>query len=141
VLGLAALDSVVVGLWAWLRPGDVFGWLRLPEAAWDHPRDRLLLWAVQGPIALVYALFLVILIWRPDRHGSLALAPLLGRLLGCGVWLFVSVSPRAALPEGPGLLLAAHDGFWSLVLAAFLVVWWRLRFAPAARNDKQEDNQ
>jgi hypothetical protein len=125
VLGLAAVDSAVVGLWALLRPEDVFRWVQLPEVSGGVPGDRLSLWSLLGVIALVYSLFLGILIWQPARTGPLALAPLLGRLIGCGFWLFVLGSDRVELADGPCLLLAAHDAFWALMMAGFLMVWWR----------------
>src|SRR5262249_54339136 len=85
VLTVAALDGVVVGLWACLRPGDLFAWLQMPELPPEGPRDRLLLWAALGGINLVQAGFLAILVWRPGELGPLALAPLMGRLFGVGV--------------------------------------------------------
>jgi hypothetical protein len=125
MLGLAALDSIVVGAWAISRPSDVFLWLQLPELPPGTPKDRLLLWSILGAISLVYALFLVILICWPDRLGPLALPALVGRLIGCGVWLFAMGTDRVDLPKRPCLILAGHDLFWVLVLAAFLIIWWR----------------
>lgn len=133
MLSLAALDSVAIGLWAFLRPGDVFSWLRLPVVSWERPQDRLQLGAGLGLLGLAYALYLVILIWRPDRHGPLAIVPFFGRLIGVGMWLFVLASDRVEIASGPALLLAAHDGFWALVLAGFLTWWWR----TARREDDQ----
>ncbi len=126
LLALAALDSFAGGVWALARPGDLFEFLQVPAPA----DDARLLWSVLGAVGLVYGLFLVILITRPGRLGMLALAPLLGRLIGVGLWLFVLGSGRGPVPvEGTAvsayLLLAARDGAVAIILAAFLVLWWR----------------
>jgi hypothetical protein len=122
---LAALDQLGWGLWALLAPDGLLAFLRLPPLPVELPPDRLLLARVLGGLALAHVGFLAILLWRPERWGSFALVPLLGRALGTGLWLWVYGSDRLHVPAGPPLLLAAHDGVWLPVFAWFLIAWYR----------------
>jgi hypothetical protein len=120
---LAALDRAGWGLWALLRPDGVFALLRLPEAP---APDQLLLWKVLGGLALVHALFFVILLCWPEVCGPAVLVPMFGLMLGTGVWLWACGTERLVLPSRlPPLLLAAHDAVWLPPLAWFLVAWRR----------------
>jgi hypothetical protein len=123
----AAFDRAGWGLWALLWPDQVFGVLGLP----DTPQpDQLFLWKVLGGLALVYALVFAILVMRPEACGPVVLVPLLGLLLGTGVWLWAYGTERLLLPSRvPPLLLAAHDAVWLPPLLWFLVAWrrWRSR--------------
>jgi hypothetical protein len=122
---LAALDRSVWGCWALLRPDAVFVVLQQPEAPLP---DQLLLWKVLGGLALAHALVFVILLYRPEACGPLALVPLLGLALGTGLWLWAAGTERLTLPSRlPPLLLAAHEAVWLPPLAWFLFAWYRWR--------------
>ena len=128
---LAALDRLGWGLWAVLRSRDVFGLLHvtLPEGS---PPDQLLLWRLLGVLALADAVFLAILVWRPEACGSAVVVPLLGFALGTGLWLWVYGTARLQLPSRlPPLLLAAHEAVWLPGCVWFLVAWQRLQARTA----------
>ena len=122
LLLLAALDAAVSGAWAALRPGDLFALLRLPPTG-----DGLLLCRLLGLLYLTHAVFLPLAAFVPGC-GGLALAPLLGRLLACGAWLWL-LGSAGRVPASAGALLGllAHDAVWPPLLAAFL---WTLRPKP-----------
>src|SRR5437660_1664391 len=103
LLLLAALDSLAVGLWASLRPGDLFDLLRM-----EPPRDAIL-WECLGAVAVAHAVFLGMLVVWPEALGPLVLVPLIGRALSLGAWLFLLGTDRVSLPPTPLGLLAAHD--------------------------------
>jgi hypothetical protein len=124
LLGLVALDGIAFGLWALLRPGDLFQWFQLPDLPADGPRDRLLLWTLLGGLNVTQAALTALAAWRPVEWGSLALAPLIGRLLGCGVWLFLLGTDRIDVPDGPLVILTLHDAVGAAILAAFLIHFW-----------------
>jgi hypothetical protein len=131
LLLLAALDSLALGLWAVLRPQDLFALLLMPLS--DAAHDRLLLWRALGLLALAHAGLLAILVWRPEMDGPLVLVPLIGRALGAGLWLWVARAERLDLPSlTRPLLLAAHDAVWLPVFAGFLLIWCRWRRAAGA---------
>jgi hypothetical protein len=132
---LAALDRLGWGLWAVLRPGDMFGLLHIPLPE-GPPHDQLLLWKVLGVLALAHAAFLVILVGWPEAGGPAVLVPLLGFALGTGLWLWVAGTDRLTLPSRvPPLLLAAHDAVWLPGCAWFLVAWQRRQTkSPSARS-------
>jgi hypothetical protein len=122
---LAALDRAGWGLWALLLPDGLFTLLRWPEAPTP---DQLLLWRVLGGLALVHALFFVILLCWPEACAPVAVVPMIGLMLGTGVWLWVGASERLVLPwRAAPLLPGAHDVIWLLPLAWFLAAWQRWR--------------
>jgi hypothetical protein len=102
-------------------------WLGLPATAAEAPHDRELLLRLLGVLALVHSGVLVILVRWPEDLGPLALVPLLGRLIGVGLWLWVWATPRLHLAPGPPLLLALHDAVWLPGLVWFLFAWRRWR--------------
>jgi hypothetical protein len=134
LLWAAALDSFLFGLWAVLRPADLFRLLdvRLPDDPFylwqvhvgvlsrktmSSPRvsDAFLLWQLLGVLLLAHLVFLLLAALRPAARGGLALAPLLGRALLAGLWLWLLGTDRVSLPRAPLAGLLAHD---VLVLAA-----------------------
>jgi hypothetical protein len=139
LLLLAALDSLLFGLWAVLRPADLFRLLgvRLPDDAYSlwqvhlgvlsreamsspRVRDAFLLWQLLGLLLLVHFVFLLLAALRPASRGGLALAPLLGRALQAGLWLWLLGTDRVSLPARPLAVLLAHDGLVTAALAGFL---------------------
>jgi hypothetical protein len=151
LLLLAALDGLAGGLWALLWPQALFDFLgmaaRSDAGFWQlftrdlsAPRDAGL-WQVLGLLALANGAFLLVAAWRPRELGGLALVPLVGRALLAGLWLwalgttFTFPERRVVFPDRTRLaLLAAHDGAWAVVLAAFLVAWWAW---PRGRGGKE----
>jgi hypothetical protein len=125
-LSLAA-DSLLAAGVALYGAEAFLSWLGLPETAAGAPHDRELLLRLLGVLALVHAVVLVILVKWPGELGPLALVPLLGRLMGTGLWLWVWATPRLHLAPGPPLLLALHDAVGVLGLVWFLVAWRRWR--------------
>jgi hypothetical protein len=139
LLWAAALDSLLFGLWAVLRPADLFGLLgvRLPDdplslwqvhvgalsrQAMSSPRvsDAYLLWQLLGLLLLLHFVFLLLAALRPAARGGLALAPLLGRALLAGLWLWLLGTDRVSLPRAPLVVLLAHDAFVTAVLTGAL---------------------
>jgi hypothetical protein len=122
LLLLAAADSLAAGAWAVLRPGALFALLQTSPPAGG---DALFLERILGLLLLGQALCLLAAAWRPADCGGLVLVPLAGRLLLCGVWLWLLGTSRVYLPPTPlrGLLL--HDAAWVPVFLGFL--WVRLR--------------
>jgi hypothetical protein len=114
---LAAGDSFLGGLWAVVRPGDLFAFLQTPA-----PRE-VILWQVLGGLALVHGVVLLILVRQPEAYAPLVLVPLLGRLLEAGIWLWLLHLDRLRLPAGPLRLLLGHAAFWPPVFAGFLLAW------------------
>jgi hypothetical protein len=123
LLLLAAADSLAAGAWAVGRPDALFDLLGTPATA-----DARSLWRLLGVLLLGQGLCLIPAAWRPADCGGLVLVPLSGRLLLCGVWLWLLGTPRVSLPPGPlrGLLL--HDAAWVPVFLGFL--WARRRQGP-----------
>ena len=141
LLLLAALDALAGGLWALLRPRDLFAFLGMaPRAdayAWElfrpgaSPRDAGL-WHLLGLLSLAQAGFLLAALPRPVERAGLAVAPLLGRALGLGLWLWAlgaaaTFPPhRVPFPErAPLAILAAREAVWLAALGAFIVMAWR----------------
>ena len=121
LLGLAALDSLALGLWAILLPDQLFSLLQLPV-----PADAFL-WPWFGWLSLAHAVCLAgIAVW-PVEYRNLALVPWVGRLLSCGMWLWLLNTDSCRPAHAPLWWLLAHDAFWLLALTVFLV----FRFAPA----------
>ena len=144
----AALDSAAAGAWAALRPGDLLHLLQCPPSA-----DRLLLCRALGLLFLAHAPLLLLAAFRAGGAG-LALAPLLGRLLTAGLWLWLLAAGGMAAPTEPDLhggadqlwpwltepggaaglrtvliVLLIHEAVWPPLLAAFLAT---RRKAPPA---------
>ncbi len=119
LLLLAAADSFAAGAWAVVRPDGLFALLQYAAS-----EDALFLWRVLGALFVGQGLCLVAAVWRPADCGGLVLVPLAGRLLLCGIWLWLLGTPRVHLPPEPlrGLLL--HDAAWLAVLLGLL---WALR--------------
>jgi hypothetical protein len=135
LLVAAAADSLLFGLWAVLRPADLFRLLDVPlpadayylwqvhlgvlsRQAMSSPRvsDAFLLWQLLGVLLLVPFLFLLLAALR----GGLVLAPLLGRALLAGLWLWLLATDRVSLPRPPLAGLLAHDVLTLAALAGFL---------------------
>jgi hypothetical protein len=113
-----------------VAPAALLSWLGLPETAAEAPHDRELLLRLLGVLALAHGVVLVILGRWPEEVGPLALVPLLGRLMGVGLWLWVWATPRLHLAPGPPLLLALHDAVWLPGLVWFLFAWRHWRSGP-----------
>jgi hypothetical protein len=118
LLVLAALDSLLAGAWAvaWPadRAGSLFALLNV-----EPPRDAFL-WRGLGGLLLTHVVCLALAAWRPARWGGLALVPLIGRALQCGVWLWLRNTDRVHLPAGVLDGLLVHDVIWLPILAGFL---------------------
>jgi hypothetical protein len=110
-LALAALDALASGLWLALRPGDL---LHLLQAT-DSPDARLLARGL-GVVTLSYLAFLLPVVVQPGADRGLLAAPLLGRAVQAGLWLWLLATPRLTLPAGPLALLFAHDAVWLLMV-------------------------
>ena len=137
----AALDSLLFGLWAVLRPADLFRLLDVPlpadayhlwqvhvgvlsRRAMSSPRvsDAFLLWQLLGLLLLVHFIFLLLAALRPAARGGLALAALLGRALQAGLWLWLLGTDRVHLPVTPLAVLLTHDVLVAAGLAGALVL-------------------
>jgi hypothetical protein len=118
MLGLAALDSVVAGGWAILRPEQGFALLQIPP-----PQDAFLL-RVLGGLLIGQGLCLIAALLRPLEWGGFVWAALLGRLLLGGVWLWLLGAGR--MPMQPALLLLVHAVLWLPGFAVFLAMQRRL---------------
>jgi hypothetical protein len=121
LLVLAALDTAALGGWAAARPGGLFALLGT-----DANADALLLWRLLGVLLLGQAGCLVWAARRP-ADGGVVLVPLSGRLLLCGVWLWLLGSDRVSMPVGPLWGLFAHDAAWAVVLLGVLVTGREVR--------------
>ena len=149
LLLVAALDSLLFGLWAVLRPADLFRLLGVPlpddayyfwqvhvgvlsREAMRSPRvsDAFLLWQLLGLLLLVHFVFLLSAALRPGSRGGLALAPLLGRALQAGLWLWLLGTDRVSLPRAPLAALLAHDGIVTAALAGPLFLAQRGNPSP-----------
>ncbi len=116
LLILAALDCLLAGTWAILRPDDLFTRLNLPVTM-----DGRLLCRALGALTLGYVPCLVPAALWPRRWGGLVVVPLLGRTLLAGVWLWLLHADRVhPSPESLHWLLI-HDAVWLPVFALFLV--------------------
>ena len=115
LLLVAAADAAVAGGWAAVRPADLFTLFQYPAND-----DGLLLCRLLGALYLTYALFLALAVYRPAAFGGLTLAPFLGRLILCGVWLWLLGSGRMSAAANALLALLTHDAVWPPVFAGFL---------------------
>jgi hypothetical protein len=116
LLLLAALDSLVAGGMAVLRPDYLFTWLQLRPLP-----DRLLLTRALGALLLTHVPCLVLAALRPLQWGGLVLVPLLGRALLAGVWLWLLHADRVQPSPQALHALLLHDAAWLPVFVAFLV--------------------
>jgi hypothetical protein len=142
----AAADCLLFGLWAVLRPADLFRLLDLPlpadayylwqvhlgvlsREAMSSPRvsDAFLLWQFLGLLLLGHFALLLPAARRPAALGGLALAPLLGRALQAGLWLWLLGTDRVRLPVAPLAALLAHDVGVAAALAGCLLLTRRGR--------------
>jgi hypothetical protein len=85
---------------------------------------------------VIQAALTALVAWRPAEWGALALAPLSGRLLGGGVWLFLLGTDRIDVPDGPLVILIVHDAVAAAILAASLIHFW-VYVLRHAREDKR----
>jgi hypothetical protein len=115
LLAVAALDSAAMGLWANAFPEQLFGLLQIKS-----PADGFL-WPVLGLLYLVNALCLAGAAMWPVEYGSLTLVPWVGRLLSCGMWLWLLGSRHINPAHEPLWWLLAHDAFWLVLLTGVLV--------------------
>jgi hypothetical protein len=116
ILAVMALDSLALGVWAIARPGGLFT-LLLPEVA--PPHDAFL-WKVLGYLSLANAGCLTIAAVWPVPFGGIALVPWVGRLLSCGMWLWLLATPVIAVAREPLWYLLGHDACGLLALTVFL---------------------
>jgi hypothetical protein len=117
LLVLAAIDSFVTGVWATLRPAELFAFLQASETP-----DAVLLCRALGALWIFQGVCLLIAAVRPAEQGLLVLLPLSGRALLCGVWLWLMGTDRVKLPIDRLELLLVHDAVWLPVFGGFLVV-------------------
>jgi hypothetical protein len=112
---IAALDCLVLGLWAIVRPDALFALLS------SAPPHDAFLWSIFGYLNLANAGCLIAAAVRPVELGSIALVPWVGRLLSCALWLWLLGQSRVNLAPAPLWGLLAHDAFWLAALSLFLV--------------------
>jgi hypothetical protein len=126
ILWLTALDSLLLGLWALTRPGDLCALLQIAP-----PRDPdALLWPLNGALTLTHAYCLLLAFARPGRNVGLVLPPLIGRALLAAVWLWLLAAGHGgAWPLG---WLALHDAVVVGLYAGCLAYGWRIRRAREA---------
>jgi hypothetical protein len=118
LLLLAGLDSLALGTWASTRPADLFQWVALAPS-----EDALRLWQVVGVLTLGQVPCLVLAAARPARFGGLVVAPVFGRALQAGLWLWLLGTPQVRVATPPVLLLCAHDVFGFAALLGWLGFW------------------
>jgi hypothetical protein len=129
LLVAVAVDTLVYGGWAVAAPDDLLARLDVagPTVKWKflgkerETSDPRLLWRAMGVLFLAQAAILAIAAWRPGALGALVFAPLLGRLLPLGVWLWLLGQQRVQLSTTTLWLLIIHDGLCVLLLTAFLL--------------------
>ncbi len=107
LLLLAALDGAATSAIALASPSILFHFLQIAPND-----DGLLLCRLLGFLYLVQAFFLVQVVRQPAIYGGLTLAPLIGRTLSCGVWLWLLGSTRTTADHAALLALLAHDAVW-----------------------------
>jgi hypothetical protein len=110
---LAALDSLLYGGWAVLRPGGLFVFLEMAP-----PHDAFV-WRLLGLLVLAHVPCLILAALRPATFRGAVLVPLLGRLLLAGAWLWLLAGPIPAARPAV-LALLAHDAAWPPLLALCL---------------------
>jgi hypothetical protein len=132
---VSAVDCLVYGLWAGLWPGGLFVWLQFTtheSIKWKllgakiETADELLLWRVLGCLFLAHTILLAFGAWRPRSLGSLIWAPLIGRTMMVGFWLWLLGSERVEIPVHSLAWLAVHDGVVLFAFAASLA-WITIR--------------
>ena len=111
----AALDSAVMGALALIYPSILFHFLLIPAN-----NDGLLLCRLLGVLFLAHGPFLFLAARQPRVYGGLTLAPLFGRMLSCGVWLWLLGSGRTPADHAALLVLLAHDAVWLPIFVDFL---------------------
>jgi hypothetical protein len=121
VLAVAALDSLGMGVWASAFPDQLFTLLRL------KPPTDAFLWPVLGLLYLANAVCLAGAAVWPADYGSLTLVPWVGRLLSCGMWLWLLGSTHIAPAHEPLWWLLGHDAFWLVLLTGILVAHFTSR--------------
>src|SRR5260370_11132380 len=110
ILVVMALDSLAVGVCAIARPDGLLTLRQLtPPAAAPLP-DGAFLWTVLGYLNLANALCLAVAAVWPVRFGGIALVPWVGRLLSCGMWLWLLSTPVIAPARQRLWYLLGHTG-------------------------------
>jgi hypothetical protein len=117
LLLLAALDSAAMGAVALISPSLLFHFLHIPSN-----NDGLLLCRLLGVLFLAHGPFLFLAARQPRLYGGLTLAPLFGRILCCGVWLWLLGSTRTTADHAAIFALLIHDAVWLPLFACFLLV-------------------
>jgi hypothetical protein len=110
---LAGFDGLVGGLWACLRPGDLFSFLKI-----EASDDALYFWQMLGLLALGQVACLVSAVAWPAWFRGLLMAPILGRAIQGGLWLGLLGTPRITVSTRPAAFLCTRDVFWFAVLVA-----------------------
>jgi hypothetical protein len=121
ILSVAAFDSLALGVWAVAQPDNLFARLHL-----NPPQDAFL-WRYFGCLTLANALCLTVAVVWPLRYGGIVLVPWVGRLLSCGMWLWLLCTHAIAPAHAPLAYLLAHDAFWLLALTVFFALHYVLR--------------
>lgn len=116
LLVVAALDSAATGALALVYPSLLFYFLQISTNA-----DGLLLCRLLGLVYLAHAPFLILAVRQPGVYGGLPLAPFIGRMLSCGVWLWLLGSERTTANHAALLVLLVHDGVWLPIFIHWLL--------------------
>ena len=72
-------------------------------------------------VYLAHAPFLILAVRQPRVYGGLPLAPFIGRMLSCGVWLWLLGSERTTANHAALLGLLVHDGVWLPIFIYWLL--------------------
>jgi hypothetical protein len=136
-LVVAAMDCLAYGLYAWFRPEWLFEFLQFtthPAIDWEKilhvslkSPDEVLLWRLLGVFFWAHAVILVIAAWQPRRLGSITWAPLIGRGLMVGLWLWLLGSERLHMARNALWVLVGHDAAVLLLLSMVLMWVWVVR--------------
>jgi hypothetical protein len=111
-----------MGTVALISPSLLFHFLQIPTN-----NDGLLLCRLLGVLFLAHGPFLFLAARQPRVYGGLTLAPLFGRILSCGVWLWLLGSTRTTADHAALFALLIHDAVWLPLFAGFL---WNRRVCP-----------
>jgi hypothetical protein len=127
LLLFAAVDSVAMGAVALAYPSLLFHFLQIPSN-----NDGLFLCRLLGVLFLAHGPFLFLAVRQPRVYGGLTLAPFFGRILSCGVWLWLLGSTRTTADHTALFALLVHDAVWLPLFACFLTVAVRQPETPSS---------
>ena len=116
LLLLGALDSAAMGALGLIYPFILFDFLQIAPN-----NDGLLLCRLVGALFLTHGPVLFLAAGQPRVYGGLTLAPFFGRILSCGVWLWLLASTHTTADHAALFALLIHDAVWLPIFAGFLL--------------------